>query len=124
MAAQRAGRQGGGRPGGGGAGGWPGAAMAGERGPGGAGGPGGGRGPGRPTTVFVPDEKGQPKAVDVRIGVSDGQFVEVRQGLEEGATVITGTEIPGARAAGAGPRPSSSPSSNPFAPQRPQPRQR
>jgi HlyD family secretion protein len=109
--------QGGGRPGGG----VPGAAMAAERGPGG---PGGGRGPGRPTTVFVPDEKGQPKAVDVRIGVSDGQFVEVREGLEDGAVVITGTEIPGARAAGAGPRPSGSPSSNPFQPQRPQPRQR
>jgi hypothetical protein len=98
----------------------PGAAMAAERG--GAGGPG--RGPGRPTTVFVPDEKGQPKPVDVRIGVSDGQYVELREGLEEGAAVITGTEIPGARAAGAGPRPSSSPSSNPFQPQRPQPRQR
>lgn len=125
------GRQGGpgmGRaPGGGGAagagrpaaGGFPGAAMAGERG-----GPGGGRGSGRPTTVFVPDEKGQPKAVDVRIGVSDGQFVELREGLEEGAPVITGTEIPGARAAGAGPRPGTSPSANPFSPQRPQPRQR
>jgi len=111
-----AGRQGG-RPGG-----MPGAAMAAERG--GPGGPGGGRGPGRPTVVFVPDEKGQPRAADVRIGVSDGQYVEVREGLEEGAVVITGTEIPGARAAGAGPRPSSSPSSNPFQPQRPQPRQR
>jgi len=90
----------------------------------GPGGPGGGRGPGRPTTVFVPDEKGQPKPVEVRIGVSDGQFVEVREGLVEGALVITGTEIPGARAAGAGPRPGASPSSNPFNPQRPQPRQR
>ena len=99
--------------------------MAAERAPGGGwGGPGGGRGPGRPTTVFVPDEKGQPKAVDVRIGVSDGQFVEIREGLEEGAVLITGTEIPGARAAGAGPRPGTSPSSNPFQPQRPQPRQR
>jgi HlyD family secretion protein len=112
-------RMGGGRPGGGG---FPGAAMAGERG--GAGGPGTGRGPGRPTTVFVPDAGGPPKAVDVRIGVSDGQFVELREGLEEGATVITGTEIPGARAAGAGPRPGTSPSTNPFSPQRPQPRQR
>ncbi len=91
---------------------------------GGPGGPGAGRGPGRPTTVFVPDEKGQPKPVEVRTGVSDGQFVEVREGLVEGALVITGTEIPGARAAGAGPRPGSSPSSNPFSPQRPQPRQR
>lgn len=93
-------------------------------GPGGPGGPGSGRGPGRPTTVFVPDEKGQPKSVEVRIGVSDGQFVEVREGLVEGALVITGTEIPGARAAGAGPRPGTSPSTNPFNPQRPQPRQR
>ena len=125
---QRTGGQGTGRPGGGrppegrGGGGTAGAAMAAER-PG-PGGPGGGRGPGRPTTVFVPDEKGQPKPVDVRIGVSDGQFVELREGLDEGAVVITGTEIPGARAAGAGPRPGTSPSSNPFSPQRPQPRQR
>ena len=95
--------------------------MAGER-PSGS--PGGFRGPGRPTTVFVPDEKGEPKPVDVRTGVSDGQYVELREGLEEGAAVITGTEIPGARAAGAGPRPGTSPSSNPFQPQRPQPRQR
>ncbi len=121
----RAGRQGGGRPGAGGGGGWPGAAMAGEPGTGGPGRPGGGRGPGRPTTVFVPDEKGQPRPLDVRIGISDGQFVEVREGLEEGAAVITGTEIPGARAAGAGPRPGASPSSSsPFQPGRPQPRQR
>jgi HlyD family secretion protein len=125
-----AGRPGGGpgRSGGAGAGGG-GTAMAAERGPGGGrpgggwGGPGGGRG--RPTTVFVPDEKGQPKPVDVRIGISDGQFVEVRDGLAEGALVITGTEIPGARPAGSGPRPGSSPSgSSPFQPQRPQPRQR
>jgi HlyD family secretion protein len=110
--------QGGGRPGG-----MPGAAMAAERGGGaGVGGSGGGHGPGRPTVVFVPDEKGQPKPVDVRTGVSDGQYVELRQGLEEGAVVITGTEIPGARAVGT--RPSASPSSNPFSPQRPQPRQR
>lgn len=106
----------GGRPGGDAAG----TAMAGERR--GPGGPGGGRGPGRPTTVFVPGEQGQPKAVDVRIGISDGQFVELLEGLDEAAPVITGTEIPGARAAG--PRPGSSPSSNPFNPQRPQPRQR
>jgi HlyD family secretion protein len=84
--------------------------------PGGAQPAGPGRGPGRPTTVFVLDESGQPKPVEVRVGVSDGQHVEVREGLEEGAVVITGTEIPGARA-GAGPRPGSSPSSNPFNPQ-------
>jgi HlyD family secretion protein len=120
----------------------PGAAMAGERrGPGaragggapGAGRPagagvtpgaGGGRGPGRPTTVFVLDERGEPKALDVRVGISDGQFVEVREGLDEGAAVVTGTQIAGARGAASGPRPGSSPSSNPFQPQRPQPRQR
>jgi HlyD family secretion protein len=115
---QGMGRTPGSRPGGG----FPGAAMAGERE--GAGATGARRGPGRPTTVFVPDENGQPRAVDVRIGVSDGQFVELREGLDEGAVVITGTEIPGARAAGAGPRPGASPSTNPFQPQRPQRRQR
>jgi len=109
----------GGGPGGGAA---AGTAMAAERRV--PSGPGGGRGPGRPTTVFVPGEKGLPKPVDVRIGISDGQFVELREGLDEGAPVITGTEIPGARAAGAAPRPGTSPSSNPFNPQRPQPRQR
>jgi hypothetical protein len=66
--------------------------------------------------VFVLDEKGQPKPVEVRVGISDGQHVEVREGLDEGAVVVTGTEIPGARGAGA-PRPGSSPSSNPFNPQ-------
>jgi HlyD family secretion protein len=112
----------------------PGAATAAERpATGGSGGPraaqsgaasqaGERRGLGRPTTVFVLDATGQPKPVDVRVGISDGQFVEVRDGLEEGAAVITGTEIPGAGAAS--PRAGASPSSNPFSPQRPQPRQR
>jgi hypothetical protein len=72
--------------------------------------------------VFVPGEEGRPKAVEVRTGVSDGQFVELREGLAEGAPVITGTEIPGARSGS--PRPGSTPSANPFSPQRPQPRQR
>jgi HlyD family secretion protein len=104
----------------------PGTAMAGERrAPAAAGapaGPGGGHGQGRPSTVFVPDAAGQPRAVEVRVGISDGQYVELREGLEEGAAVITGTEIPGARAAS--PRPGTSPSTNPFTPQRPQLRQR
>jgi HlyD family secretion protein len=130
-----AGGQGAGGQGAGGGGGFPTAAMAGEQraagvgggqgGPGGRerqgwtgqGGPGAGAwGRGRPTTVFVPDETGKPKPVEVRVGISDGQFVEVRDGLAEGTVVITGTEIPGARG-GAGPRPGSSPSSNPFNPQ-------
>jgi HlyD family secretion protein len=106
-----------------GPGGIPGAAMAGERrGPRGASGSGGGHEPGRPTTVFVPDEKGEPRALEVRVGISDGQFVELREGLDEGATVITGTQIPGVTATI--PRAGASPSSNPFTPQRPQRRQR
>lgn len=104
------------------AGGW----RRGEPGAGGSGAAGSGasgeRGPGRPTTVFVLDEKGEPKPVEVRVGISDGQHVVIREGLDEGAVVVTGTEIPGARSAGA-PRPGSSPSSNPFNPQ-PQRRQR
>ena len=99
-------------PGGPGAGG-----GAGWRGQGGAGGGSGGWGRGRPSTVFALDEAGQPKPIDVRVGISDGQFVEIREGLEEGASVITGTEIPGGRPGAGPPRPGSSPSSNPFNPQ-------
>jgi HlyD family secretion protein len=77
---------------------------------------------GRPTTVFVLDATGQPKAVEVRVGISDGQYVELRDGLEEGAAVITGTQIAGAPVSS--PRAAASPSSNPFTPQRPQRRQR
>ena len=61
------------------------------------------------------DETGKPKPVEVRVGISDGQYVEIRDGLSEGASVVTGAEIPGAR--GGGPRPGASPSSNPFSPQ-------
>ncbi len=74
------------------------------------------RGAGRPTTVFLLDETGQPKPVEVRVGISDGQFVELRDGLDENAVVITGTEIAGARAGGAA-RPGSAPTTNPFSPQ-------
>jgi HlyD family secretion protein len=94
--------------------GWRG--QGGPNGPGGPGGPAGGWGRGRPSTVFVLDEVGKPKPVEVRVGISDGQFVEIKDGLAEGAVIITGTEIPGARG-GAGPRPGTSPSSNPFNPQ-------
>jgi HlyD family secretion protein len=116
----------------------PGARRAGQGRPGGGGGaargPGGGRGDwrgaeaaaggggdemrrGRPTTIFVAGPDGQPKPVPVTVGISDGQFVELREGLEEGAIVITGTEIPGAPRSAA-PRPGASPSaSSPFSPQ-------
>ena len=87
-------------------------AAAGEHRSGGPGGPGGWKG--RPSTVFVPGEQGRPKPVEVRTGVSDGQFVELREGLAEGAPVITGTEIPGARAGG--PRPGVFPVLEPLQP--------
>jgi HlyD family secretion protein len=74
--------------------------------------------PGRPGVVFVPDEKGQPKPMRVRLGISDGRYVEVVEGLEEGQKVVTGAE--GARTPG--PAPSSS-TNNPFQP-RFQPRTR
>jgi HlyD family secretion protein len=86
------------------------------QGAGGPGGPAGAWGRGRPSTVFVLDETGKPKPVEVRVGISDGQFVEIRDGLSEGAIVVTGTEILGARGGG-GPRPGSLPSSNLFNPQ-------
>jgi len=70
---------------------------------------------GRPTVLFVPGSKGEPQPEPVLVGISDGQYVEVRRGLEEGAIVITGTEIPGAPPSG--PRPGASPSTNPFSPQ-------
>jgi HlyD family secretion protein len=113
------GAPGGGPPGGGQGSRGPGAGQGapGQGGPGalGQGGPGqGGWGRGRPSTVFVLDETGKPKPVEVRVGISDGQFVEVREGLTEGASVVTGAEIPGARGA---PRPGASPSTNPFSPQ-------
>lgn len=78
---------------------------------------------GRQTAVFVLGDDRKPRPVDVSVGISDGQYVELREGLPEGAIVITGTEIPGATRAAAGPR-GAAPSSNPFNPQRPQRRQR
>ena len=71
---------------------------------------------GRTALVFVLNDKGQPEPVRVHTGVSDGQFVEVKDGLTEGARVVVGIEGEGtARPAGA--RPSGSPSTNPFNPQ-------
>jgi HlyD family secretion protein len=90
----------------------------------GAGGAAGADGSGRPQLVFVLNEKGEPQPARVRLGISDGQFVEVREGLDEGARVVTGQQTSEA-ARGAAPRPGASPAaSNPFNPQRPQRRQR
>ncbi len=50
----------------------------------------GGAGGGRPGLVFVLGPDGQPKATPVKLGISDGRFVEVVDGLAEGARVVTG----------------------------------
>jgi len=105
-----------GGPAGGGRGGWSGRradsghAPAGEA-PSGTDGDGG-----RTALVFVLNDKGQPEPVRVKIGVSDGQYVEVKDGLAEGARVVVGVEGEGTTRP-AGPRPSGSPSNNPFNPQ-------
>jgi HlyD family secretion protein len=65
------------------------------------------------STIFVLGDDGQPRPVRVRLGLSDGQFVEVQSGLEERAPVITGLEGEGPRA----PNRSPSPAANPFSPQ-------
>ncbi len=78
---------------------------------------------GRPALVFVPDAKERPQPKRIRTGISDGQFVEVRGGLEEGTAVITGYDLGLGRPAGA-PRAGASPSANPFAPRRPTERRR
>jgi HlyD family secretion protein len=77
-------------------------------------------GEGRPGLVFILGDDGRPKPAPVRLGISDGRFVEVLSGLDEGARVITGLDDT-SRAA---PRPGASPANNPFAPGRPQPRSR
>ena len=64
--------------------------------------------------VFVLGADGKPEPRRVRVGLSDGQFVEVAEGLEAGATVIVGAS--GTTGASA-PRPGASPSTNPFNPQ-------
>ena len=74
----------------------------------------------RPALVFVPGPDGRPQPRPIRVGISDGQFVEVVEGLQEGETIITGVALAGAApsaARGASP-------ANPFQPQRPQRRQR
>jgi hypothetical protein len=60
--------------------------------------------------------------VRVRQGITDGQFVEIADGLTEGQAVVTGIADPSARPAA--PRAGGSPAANPFSPSRPQRRQR
>lgn len=55
----------------------------------------GGRGAPAAGRVWVPGEDGQPKPVDVRIGLNDGTSTEIADGpLKEGAEVILGTGEP------------------------------
>jgi len=42
-------------------------------------------------TVYVLDERGNPKGAQVKLGLSDGNFLEVLSGLTEGQRVVTGT---------------------------------
>jgi HlyD family secretion protein len=93
------------------------AQARGTRRSGGGGRDGGGKpGSGRPTTVYVLGSNGRPQPQPVKLGLSDGQFAEVVEGLAEGARVVTGLEAPTGTTAA---RPSAAPSgSNPFAPQR------
>jgi HlyD family secretion protein len=81
--------------------------------------PAGGRAPsaGRPGLVFLAAPDGKPTPTRIRLGISDGRFVEVVSGLEEGAQVITGDDSARPRGASASPSPGAS---NPFAPGRPQ----
>jgi HlyD family secretion protein len=84
-----------------------------------------GRGEGRGSRglVFVLDASGQPTATPVRTGLSDGRYVEVLEGLTEGAQVVTGVLDPKASPAPA--RGAASPAAtNPFNPGRPQRRAR
>lgn len=71
----------------------------------------------RPGRVFLPGPDGKPEPRPIRLGLSDGRFVEVVEGLEEGASVIT-ADGGGARTAGSGS------TTNPFDRPRFQPRSR
>jgi HlyD family secretion protein len=59
------------------------------------------RGGGAPGTVWVVEEEGAPRAVQVRTGLTDGSLTEILSGLEEGARVVVGTERAAATRAGA-----------------------
>jgi HlyD family secretion protein len=77
---------------------------------------------GRPGTVYIlGDVSAKPEPVHVRLGVSDGQFVEVKDGVAEGARVVTGVE--GGLFRPSAPTASPTPA-NPFNPAAPPRRQR
>lgn len=66
----------------------PAGVTAGGRGRGAAGTAKGGQ-----TTVYVLDERGNPKAVAVKLGLTDGNFLELLSGLSHGGRVVTGTAV-------------------------------
>jgi hypothetical protein len=46
-------------------------------------------------TVYVmPPDGGKPYPVNVKLGISDGVYTEVTEGLKEGDTVVTGATFP------------------------------
>ena len=104
------------------AGGFPGAAMAAERG--GPEDPAAAAGPAAPPPSSCPTRRASRRRSTCGSASPTGSSWSCARASRRVRVVITGTEIPGARAAGAGPRPGTSPSTNPFSPQRPQPRQR
>lgn len=67
----------------------------------------GARGGGAPGTVWVVEAEGAaPRAVPVRVGLTDGSVTEIVSGLEDGLRVVIGTERAAApRAAASGSRP-------------------
>ena len=114
------------RPGGGQGTGGPGGGAWRRRAEGGAPATGGaapgrpGGGTGRPGLVFVLGPGDAAKPNPVKLGLSDGRYIEVVEGLEEGAKVVTGFED----ARSPRPQPSASGTNNPFQPGRFQPRTR
>ncbi len=60
-----------------------------------------------PNRIWVPDEGGRPKAIEVQTGISDGSATEISgEGIAEGMEVIVGVSAPPAKpSAPGGPRP-------------------
>lgn len=54
--------------------------------------------------VYVLDGKGEPEAVAVELGASDGMVTEVKRGLQEGARVVTAVVVAPASSRSGGPR--------------------
>lgn len=58
-------------------------------------------GPGIPGRIWVPGDKGQPSAINLRLGVSDGKATEILKGdIKEGTDIILGSEANAAKGPG------------------------